>query len=137
MKKVILLRVLLIFLILPSIALITYAHPGKTDSIGGHTNHSTGEYHYHHGYSAHDHYDMDGNGVLDCPYEFDDKTDHSSNSGESSKKSYPTNPTHPKPTQSVKAESHPKKESTFYWSIIIAIGLYIFIMFILPYLFSI
>lgn len=54
------------------------AHPGKTDWQGGHTDMSTGEYHFHHGYPAHDHYDMDGDGKLDCPYDFDDKTDHSS-----------------------------------------------------------
>lgn len=53
-----------------------FAHPGRTDSKGGHTDSSTGEYHYHHGYSAHDHYDMDGDGVVDCPYDFDDKTNH-------------------------------------------------------------
>lgn len=39
------------------------AHPGKTDSSGGHYDHSTGEYHYHHGYPAHQHPD----GV--CPYD--------------------------------------------------------------------
>jgi hypothetical protein len=50
-----------------------YAHSGGTDSKGGHYNRSTGEYHYHHGYSAHQHKDMDGDGKLDCPYEFDDK----------------------------------------------------------------
>lgn len=55
-----------------------HAHPGKTDYRGGHTDNSTGEYHYHHGYPAHDHYDMDGDGVVDCPYDFDDRTDHSS-----------------------------------------------------------
>ena len=47
------------------------AHSGKTDSSGGHINKSTGEYHYHHGYPAHKH--TNGN----CPYDFDDKTDHS------------------------------------------------------------
>ena len=31
-------------------------HSGRTDKYGGHTNHSTGEYHYHHGHSAHYHY---------------------------------------------------------------------------------
>lgn len=56
------------------------AHPGKTDSSGGHYDHSTGEYHYHHGYSAHSHYDVDGDGITDCPYNFDDKTSHSSGS---------------------------------------------------------
>ena len=56
------------------------AHSGKTDSSGGHRDSSTGEYHYHHGYSAHKHYDMDGDGIIDCPYDFDDKTNHSSSS---------------------------------------------------------
>lgn len=32
-----------------------FAHSGGTDSKGGHYNHDTGEYHYHHGYSAHQH----------------------------------------------------------------------------------
>ena len=39
------------------------AHPGGTDSHGGHIDHSTGEYHYHHGYPAHQH----TNG---CPYDY-------------------------------------------------------------------
>ena len=55
------------------------AHPGRTDANGGHWDNSTGEYHYHHGYSAHDHYDMNGDGVIDCPYDFVDRT--GSNSG--------------------------------------------------------
>ena len=59
------------------------AHPGGTDSKGGHTNHSTGEYHYHHGYSAHDHVD----GV--CPYDYDDRTgENSGSSGASISYSY-------------------------------------------------
>ena len=41
-----------------------FAHPGKTDSSGGHYDRSTGEYHYHHGYPAHQH----DNGT--CPYDF-------------------------------------------------------------------
>lgn len=47
------------------------AHSGRTDSNGGHTNHATGEYHYHHGMPAHNHYDIDGDGRIDCPYTFD------------------------------------------------------------------
>lgn len=39
------------------------AHPGHTDAAGGHWDSSTGEYHYHHGYPAHQH----ENGI--CPYE--------------------------------------------------------------------
>lgn len=55
-------KLLLLFLIflLPVVAL---AHSGGTDSKGGHYDRSTGQYHYHHGYSAHQH----PNGV--CPYE--------------------------------------------------------------------
>lgn len=60
--------------------LVVYAHPGRTDANGGHWDNSTGEYHYHHGYSAHDHYDMDGDGAADCPYNFADKTDYNSSS---------------------------------------------------------
>lgn len=58
------------------------AHSGRTDSQGGHYDSETGEYHFHHGYPAHQHYDIDGDGKPDCPYEFDDKT--GSRSGSSS-----------------------------------------------------
>lgn len=40
------------------------AHSGNTDEYGGHTVTETGEYHYHHGYSAHQH---DEYGL--CPYD--------------------------------------------------------------------
>lgn len=53
-------------------------HSGRTDGKGGHYDRSTGEYHYHHGYPAHDHYDMDRDGTIDCPYDFDDQTTHKS-----------------------------------------------------------
>lgn len=62
--------------VLISAVIAVNAHSGKTDSDGGHTDHDTGEYHYHHGYPAHDHYDIDGDGDTDCPYEFDDRTNH-------------------------------------------------------------
>ena len=67
---------------------VVFAHPGKTDSDGGHYDRSSGEYHYHHGYPAHQH----TNGV--CPYDFKDKTNHSSgsSSGNSSKKSEEISP---------------------------------------------
>lgn len=79
--------ILSVVLCLSFFTLYVNAHPGRTDSRGGHRNHSTGEYHYHHGYSAHDHYDMDGDGVIDCPYEFDDKTNHNNNSSSNSNNS--------------------------------------------------
>ena len=82
MKRIIL-SIFLVLLLL-SIPLSVSAHAGKTDSQGGHTDWSTGEYHYHHGYPAHDHYDMDGDGILDCPYDFVDKTNHSSSGSSSS-----------------------------------------------------
>lgn len=47
---------------------VALAHPGDTDAAGGHYDRSTGEYHYHHGHKAHQHY----NGQ--CPYNFDDRT---------------------------------------------------------------
>lgn len=47
---------------------VVFAHPGQTDADGGHYDRSTGEYHYHHGYPAHQH--TGGQ----CPYEFDDRT---------------------------------------------------------------
>lgn len=55
-----------------------YAHPGKTDSDGGHYDHSTGEYHYHHGYPAHQHTD----GI--CPYDYRDNTSKGSHSSSGS-----------------------------------------------------
>ena len=55
----------LLFLLLLALPLAVFAHPGRTDSNGGHYNRETGEYHYHHGYPAHQH----PNGV--CPYEDD------------------------------------------------------------------
>ena len=67
-------KICLFFIILLFSTITVYAHPGRTDSKGGHTDSSTGEYHYHHGYSAHQH--EDGK----CPYDFDDKTNHSSSS---------------------------------------------------------
>lgn len=73
MKKF-LFSLVLIAALICSLTLAAKAHPGGTDGKGGHTKSSTGEYHYHHGYSAHDHYDMDGDGIDDCPYDFKDNT---------------------------------------------------------------
>lgn len=76
----------LLFIILSAVTV--YAHPGKTDSNGGHTDRSTGEYHYHHGYPAHNHSDLDGDGVKEyCPYDHDDATDHTNVRGTVTKSS--------------------------------------------------
>lgn len=56
-------RIVLLFILFITFVSSSFAHSGRTDSNGGHYNRSTGEYHYHHGYSAHQHLD----GV--CPYE--------------------------------------------------------------------
>lgn len=80
------LRIFSAFIIAATLIGSVSAHPGSTDSSGGHTDHSTGEYHYHHGYEAHDHYDMDGDGDEDCPYDFDDQTDHSNHGYSSEEK---------------------------------------------------
>lgn len=68
------------FLIVLLLIFSVSAHPGKTDSNGGHRDSSTGEYHYHHGYPAHQHTDLDGDGKKDCPYHFDDQTGQHSGS---------------------------------------------------------
>lgn len=60
MKKKYITIILIIILLTNS---ISFSHSGKTDSNGGHYDSSTGEYHYHHGYSAHQH----TNGI--CPYQ--------------------------------------------------------------------
>ena len=75
--------VVIIILVMVSMATPTLAHPGRTDGSGGHFDHDTGEYHYHHGYPAHQH----KNG--ECPYNHKDNTNHAigSNSSSSSKSS--------------------------------------------------
>lgn len=85
-------KAFILLLVLAALPVSVLAHPGRTDGFGGHTDRSTGEYHYHHGYSAHQHYDIDGDGEPDCPYDFKDKTDHSTGSG-NSKTNYTTTPT--------------------------------------------
>jgi len=37
------------------ISTLASGHSGGTDSKGGHRNHNTGEYHYHHGMGPHQH----------------------------------------------------------------------------------
>lgn len=65
-----------LFFIVVCLCFAASAHTGGTDSHGGHYVGGSGEYHYHHGYSAHQHI----NGA--CPYDFDDKTgDNSGSSG--------------------------------------------------------
>lgn len=83
---------------LSALTITASAHSGRTDSKGGHWNRSTGEYHYHHGYSAHQHKDMDGDGKLDCPYEFDDNTKYSSSSQHKIDLIVPTFPEFEEPT---------------------------------------
>lgn len=72
--------------VFPCVLIQTLAHGGQTDSQGGHWDHSTGEYHYHHGYPAHQH----ENG--ECLYDFDDKTGE--NSGEPSTNHQSEKPNH-------------------------------------------
>lgn len=130
---------LLKLLIAVSLCLIlsvsVFAHPGGTDSSGGHYNRSTGEYHYHHGYSAHQHYDKDGDGILDCPYDFDDKTGSSSGSSSSSNNSSkssvkPTVETEPSKDESSSSEEIWKKREikNFWYPIIGCFALYAIIL---------
>ena len=80
MRKVIVFALALLS-VLPVLA---FAHPGNTDSKGGHHVTATGEYHYHHGQPAHQH----PNG--ECPYDYVDKTGSSSGSSSGTTKSNPT-----------------------------------------------
>lgn len=64
--------ILFFLLLLLCFPIVSLAHPGRTDANGGHYDRSTGEYHYHHGYPAHQHTD----GI--CPYDYDESTNESS-----------------------------------------------------------
>ena len=133
MKKQLYVSVFVIVLVFSSMILSVTAHPGKTDSNGGHTNHNTGEYHYHHGYPAHDHYDMDGDGKLDCPYKYDDKTDHASNNDGG--KTSAAEDTDKTDNRSEKV-SHKGIISTVFESIFFAIAIWLFSSYFLFYLFG-
>ncbi|MFR2765476.1 MAG: YHYH domain-containing protein [Clostridium sp.] len=61
------LRAAMLSVLFMTISFTAWGHPGRTDSSGGHYDRSTGEYHYHHGYPAHQH----PGGV--CPYDIEDK----------------------------------------------------------------
>lgn len=80
-----LIKLLLVLLICLSLSIDVYAHPGRTDSAGGHTDHSTGQYHYHHGEPPHQHTDKNGDGILECPYGYEGKSKSSNSSTPSSK----------------------------------------------------
>lgn len=134
-----LLLVLSLFL---SVSVSAFAHSGKTDANGGHTDRSTGEYHYHHGYPAHQHEDLDGDGVPDCPYLFDDKTNHNSGSSSSSGSVtvyLPTVPTPaPKPTPVPSPTPSPGLFESFYQSLTpthIKLILIFLVAFSLPFLY--
>ncbi len=79
MKKLI--SFFICFLLILLSIFIVAAHPGGTDYKGGHRDSDTGIYHYHHGYSAHQH----PNG--ECPYDFDDKTNTESGTSDSNSSS--------------------------------------------------
>lgn len=89
MKRILLLTIAACMAI--SVTGSAFAHPGRTDSQGGHTDRDTGEYHFHHGYPAHQHEDRDGDGVKEyCPYNFSDNT--GANSGTPSSRTSSSRP---------------------------------------------
>jgi hypothetical protein len=62
------------------LSLVTaFAHGGRTDGSGGHYDRSSGEYHYHHGYPAHQH----TNG--ECPYDYENNVTERENTTEQRK----------------------------------------------------
>lgn len=88
-----------------------FAHQGRTDSKGGHYDRDTGEYHYHHGYSAHQH---DGG---TCPYDFDDAEENNYKFYESSSKNN-------------HSQSDEEWDETVFW-IIVAIALIVLAIFLI------
>lgn len=115
MKKPIAFLCYFLIILIYFLPLSTSAHSGRTDSNGGHTDKSTGEYHYHHGYPAHDHWDIDGDGTIDCPYYFDDKTSH--NSGSSNNTSSSIGQQNSTDTSTASKEVETKVPSFIYWII--------------------
>ena len=100
------------------------AHSGKTDGYGGHYNRSTGEYHYHHGFSAHQH----TNGV--CPYDFEDRTSQSS--GGSSNKNNVVNDLFDKPAENLspKVENTKPKKRSVWKEVLDVVGIYAAIFYV-------
>lgn len=97
------------------------AHPGRTDANGGHHVTATGEYHYHHGYPAHQH----PGGV--CPYaetkeekSIQERLDDVIESGGDSQASNTVEPEREKPKNQIGG--------------LIALGAFVAIFFILPLL---
>lgn len=120
MKKIIIVAV--VFLCCIS---VSFAHPGRTDSNGGHYNRSTGEYHYHHGYPEHQHVNNT------CPYDFDDRTGERSGSSTSSSREPPTISTRKVPTISTGNSTQTKTSSggiakkIFLYVIACTVGIYV------------
>lgn len=79
MRKRLVWILIVVALVVAALGVTALAHSGRTDANGGHWNHSTGEYHYHHGMSAHQH----PNGV--CPYD-DNATEDTNNTAGSADK---------------------------------------------------
>lgn len=97
------------------------AHPGRTDANGGHHVTATGEYHYHHGYPAHQH----PGGV--CPYaetkeekSIQERLDDMIESGGDSQASNTAEPEQEKPKNQIGG--------------LIALGAFVTIFFVLPLL---
>ena len=94
------LRTVLSIACITVLSISAYAHSGKTDASGGHYDHSTGVYHYHHGYPAHQH----TGGV--CPYDFDDRTGWNSGSSDSNASHLSSVPPSVGKNDSVNAPNH-------------------------------
>lgn len=104
------------------------AHPGRTDKNGGHYNHSTGEYHYHHGYPAHQHID----GV--CPYDYDDRTGWNSGSSGQEKGLYYLDGTPVERENETKPKPEPAEDKKDQTGGLIAFWSAVFIFFVWPML---
>ena len=130
MKK----RILLILALLLTLCTTAIAHPGRTDDRGGHYDHDTGQYHYHHGYEAHQH----TGGV--CPYDFDDKTGENSGSPSSGTASAGNSDLAPDPESKPERPNDSESTLSLVWRIVSIILLgppmlfFAFLFFVVPIL---
>lgn len=115
------------------LACLITLHGGRTDEWGGHYDHSTGEYHYHHGYPAHDHYDIDGDGTVDCPYNFEDNTIHKNPSSSETTNHDNTEHETKKPPSSPENDNKTETKLTFKDVLVMILGA-VFVSFMVYYM---
>lgn len=113
-------------ILLSLLTISAFAHAGRTDEQGGHFDNEAQEYHYHHGYPAHQHEDGE------CPYNFVDNEDKKETKSANNKTTFDWDAIKEKnkeiPDNSIKKNSNNKKIHVISVLIIIAISLKVFLL---------